>query len=565
MTATLSFPDEPHFRVLLQHCRETSPKDIFFQDPSCGIEASHDQFLQDVFLTRQGLLNQLPKALVNERGIIHEEHPFICILNQGNYEYIVAAFAVLMLGGAVVPLSPCILPEEASFLMKQCQSVVMMAGSRVLDHATAIQQYAVSQQQTVHVRSISIDGPQQCIAASIDETIIIAPERPSMLIFTSGTVGPPKGVVHTRHLLALPYTPLRSGIYLNCISLWTVGAVRLIKQTLHARRIEIISPDPGVLWERLRKGGVVFLAAVIPVWQGLMDYFQQNLDHLPDAQREEYLCGLRGLRTAMLTGGTLPASRLRFWNDLGKPLKLCYGATELGKICLVTGNESSADRNNCLGHPVSGITIKLSEGDHGELLIKSPAVFSHYLNDPATTKAAFTDDGFYRTGDLVSREDTDYFFHGRASTDFIKYYGYKIPIPTLEQKINDLPDVREGYILAMPDQHCGYRAAALIRPVKNADIDHRAASFDLPHLHEQMVADKIPAFMLPTALRLLQDEETVPRTVSGKIIRRDAVKQFFPMDDDGRCPAAVQVWLARPSVCKESMKQAWDWAGAPMT
>ncbi|KAJ5295559.1 MFS general substrate transporter [Penicillium antarcticum] len=129
------------------------------------------------------------------------------------------------------------------------------------------------------------------------------------------------------------------------------------------------------------------------------------------------------------------------------------------------------------GHPVSGTTVKLSQGDHGELLIKSPAVFSHYLNDLAATKAAFTDDGFYRTGDLVSREDTKYFFHGRASTDFIKYYGYRIPISALEQKLNELPGMREGYILAMPDVNCGYRAAALIRLTQDADADLQTATF----------------------------------------------------------------------------------------
>ncbi|KAJ5408557.1 NRPS-like protein biosynthetic cluster [Penicillium cosmopolitanum] len=527
MTVTLPFPNETHFRVLLKHCEESSPDDVFFYDSSCGIEANHQQFLQDVYATRQGLLNGLPRVLFNDQDIIHEERPFICLLNQGNYEYIVAAFAVLILGGAVVPLSPNILPEEASHLMKQCQSVVLMAGPSVSDHASAIQQYALSQQQDIHVRSISIHSPQQLIRPSIEEAMIISPERPSMLVFTSGTVGPPKGVVHARRLLDLPYTPAKPGAYLNCISLWTVGAVRLIKHTLYARRIEIIRPDPGILWERLRKGGAAFLAAVIPVWQALMEYFQQNLDHLPAAQREEYLRGLRGLNTAMVTGGTLIRSRLRFWSDLGKPLKLCYGVTELGRICLVTRNEVSVDRNNCLGQPVLGTTIKLSEGDYGELLIKSPNVFMRYLNNPAATKAAFTDDGFYRTGDMVSREDTDYFFHGRASTDFIKYYGYQIPIPALEQQLNELPWVREGYILSMPDERCGYRAAALIRLIKDPNADLQPATFDLPNLRAQLT-DKIAAFMLPTALRFLQEEETVPRTISGKIIRRDAARQFFP-------------------------------------
>lgn len=116
----------------------------------------------------------------------------------------------------------------------------------------------------------------------------------------------------------------------------------------------------------------------------------------------------------------------------------------------------------------------------------------------------------------------------------------------------------------MPDERCGYRAAALIRLIKDPNADLQPATFDLPNLRAQLT-DKIAAFMLPTALRFLQEEETVPRTISGKIIRRDAARQFFPVGENGCCSeATVQVWLARPSVCRTSINRAWDWAGAPM-
>lgn len=229
--------------------------------------------------------------------------------------------------------------------MRKCQSTALMAGPTVWDRASTLKDYAASQQQDIHLLPIAIHSSPGDIAPSIDETMTIAPERPSMLVFTSGTVGPPKGVVHARRLLALPDTPPWPGTYLNCVSLWTVGAVRLIKHTLRARRIEIITTDPAVLWARLRQGDIAFLAAVPPVWQGMMEYFKKEVDPLPTAQRDKYLCGLRRVRTAMVTGGTLIPSRLRFWRDLGKALKLCYGATELGKVCLITGDDSDPDRN----------------------------------------------------------------------------------------------------------------------------------------------------------------------------------------------------------------------------
>lgn len=222
---------------------------------------------------------------------------------------------------------------------------MLMAGPSVFANATAIKQYGATQQQEIEIQPISTQSSLQTILLSIDESMVVPTERPSMIIFTSGTSGPPKGVVHTRRYLNVPYTPQVPGIFLNCVSLWTIGAIRLLKHTLSGCRIEIIQPDPSVLWERLRKGGVEFLAAVPPVWQRMMVYFQQHLDHLPAVQREEYLRGLRRLQTSLVNGGTLIPSGLRFWQDLGRPLELCYGATELGMICLMAGQGANAHRN----------------------------------------------------------------------------------------------------------------------------------------------------------------------------------------------------------------------------
>jgi malonyl-CoA/methylmalonyl-CoA synthetase len=92
-------------------------------------------------------------------------------------------------------------------------------------------------------------------------------------------------------------------------------------------------------------------------------------------------------------------------------------------------------RKLCIGRPLPGVTINLSERDHGEILIKSPFLFSQYvspcrssnaaggltrasyLGDDAATRAAFTSDGFYRSGDLAHLTGEDYILDGRASGD----------------------------------------------------------------------------------------------------------------------------------------------------
>ena len=206
-------------------------------------------------------------------------------------------------------------------------------------HSTDIQTYAASSNYAINVVPIAT-GSQHEVIASIDHDMIIHPDRPSMLLFTSGTSGPPKGVVHTRRLLDLEYRRPVNEAFLNGPSIWATSAFRVIRYTFYGRSVEIIPSDPKTLWERFRQGKVAYLAAVPPVWQGLMDYFQQTLNHLPLKQRDEYVRGIQDLRAAVVTGGTLHSSRIRFWRDIGKPITLCYGATELGRICLMTRRES---------------------------------------------------------------------------------------------------------------------------------------------------------------------------------------------------------------------------------
>lgn len=105
----------------------------------------------------------------------------------------------------------------------------------------------------------------------------------------------------------------------------------MIRHPLAGGRLEMIKPDPGILWERLRKGGVTILAGTPRLWNQMMEYFQTNLQSLPSHELEKYISVARELRVAHVGGGMPHQSLLRFWReDLRKPLTVAYGATELG-------------------------------------------------------------------------------------------------------------------------------------------------------------------------------------------------------------------------------------------
>ncbi|KAJ5096756.1 acetyl-CoA synthetase-like protein [Penicillium angulare] len=104
--------------------------------------------------------------------------------------------------------------------------------------------------------------------------------------------------------------------------------------------------------------------------------------------------------------------------------------------------------------------MKLSEGEKCELLLKGPRVMLYYLNDEKATKAAFDENGFFRTGDLAHMEGDGFIFDGRASLNF---YAYGVPVLPVENGINSLPYVAEGAVVAVPDSGCANQLGALIR------------------------------------------------------------------------------------------------------
>ena len=135
-------------------------------------------------------------------------------------------------------------------------------------------------------------------------------------------------------------------------------------------------------------------------------------------------------------------------------------------------------RNGSVGELVSGIDLKLSDGDEGEVLVKSPVshpcilihslltrtkhMFSKYLYDPEATAQAHDEEGYYRTGDIARREGKYYYIVGRASLDIIKSGGYKISALDIERELLGLPYIAEAMVVGVADEEFGQRVAALV-------------------------------------------------------------------------------------------------------
>lgn len=199
-----------------------------------------------------------------------------------------------------------------------------------------------------------------------------------------------------------------------------------------------------------------------------------------------------------------------------------------------------------------------------------------YLDNPAATEAAFDEEGYFRTGDSARLVGRNVVLDGRFKTDCkpiamslyapstqyltapdIRTKGHRITIFEVEAEIMKLPYVSEGYIVGAPDRD-GERLAALIR------LDPTAQKTgNVPDLRQLRVDlhKNLYAFQLPVALRFLRDGEDVPRTDTGKLVRRHTVQQYFAPDEDFTYGSDVETCEWNEPVA-DGVK-AWDWGGTP--
>ncbi|KAM3497560.1 hypothetical protein MY10362_009093 [Beauveria mimosiformis] len=544
-TPSEALPNEPIFVQLLKISQQVDHS--IFRDYDRKVNADYAQLLANLLQTRRALRESLPESVLGRNHLLRDTDPFIFVLPDGDYDFILGALSALSVGGAFVPLPTKILLVEAVHLVRKCRAAAILASPAHLALAVRVQQSVSAQGHDVAVIQIcSLTSPPATASASplkISRELVIPAESPGMLLFTSGSSGPPKGVVHKRSIFynVHVFSDPSELVLTHRNYVWIGATMPLITHTLAGATQEVIRPDPKLIWERLRKGDVTKLTGSPPLWNRLMHYFQQHLQILPDTERESYVQGACSLSIAH-SGGAMPhLSLLTFWRDLGRPLRIGYSATELGGLGVRHHPDTDATVERIIGRPHPSLTIRLSEGDHGEMLIKGPTVFLKYLDDETATQAAFTEDGFYRSGDIAHRHGEDYVLDGRASADFFKSGPFRVSVLEVELVLQALPFIQEAYILSVPYPNYGSLVAALVR-FKRQEVG--SADTFTPSLRflRASLATELSAYKLPTLLRVLQEDEELPRTASNKVSKPEAVKKYFQFTDNRGFAIAVEMW-----------------------
>ena len=338
------------------------------------------------------------------------------------------------------------------------------------------------------------------------------PDATAMIMYTSGTTGPPKGVTISRRAIAADIDALAQAwewtaadtlvhglplFHVHGLVLGLLGSLRIGNRLVHTGK-----PTPQAYAEA--RGTLYF--GVPTVWSRIA----------ADAD------AARALSSARLLVSGSAALPTPVFEDLVRltghaPVER-YGSTE--SLITISTRVDGERRPGWVGLPVAGVQTRLVDEDGrpvahdgesiGQLQVKSPTNFDGYLNRPDATAEAFDAEGWYRTGDVaVIDAGGMHRIVGRESVDLIKSGGFRIGAGEIEAALLGHPGVAEAAVVGVPDDDLGQRIVAFV--VGDADPDEL-----IQHVAEQLSAHKRP--------REVRIVDSLPRNAMGKVLKKELVK-----------------------------------------
>ena len=236
------------------------------------------------------------------------------------------------------------------------------------------------------------------------------------------------------------------------------------------------------------------------------------------------------LRIFVATGASVPRGLAeRATRILGAAVCGAWGTTEscLGTLC-APGDEAAKVWGTD-GRALRGIRLRITDadgraqppGEEGHFEVASPTMFEGYADHPEWTAAAFTADGWFRTGDLGVMDESGYIRITGRVRDVINRGGEKIPVAEMEQLLSDHPAIADVAIVAMPDPRLGERACAFV-------VLRGGALLDFERMQHYLDACQAAKHYWPERLEIVGN---LPRTPSGKVqkyVLRERARELRP-------------------------------------
>jgi malonyl-CoA/methylmalonyl-CoA synthetase len=433
----------------------------------------------------------------------------VALLTPEKWPFLVAHLGALYAGAMSLPLNPRFTRDELGYFLADSGAVVAVVGAAQRPIVESLRA------ELPDLRVLLSDAEAATLPSSSTLYHDPAPglDAPCLMLYSSGTTGQPKGVVHTHANLASSLRGLQEcwrvnpdDVVVNVLPLFHIhglsfathlsllcGSCLRFEEAFHPRKtLDAIGQ------------GTIFMA--IPT------FYYAFLD------RPEFAEAARGWgHVRLFTCGSAPIRPEvlpELETILGRPVINRYGMTEAHVITSLPLDGPWPQGS--VGLPLSGIEVRIARDDQltadvgevGTVQLRGPNLFRDYWRKPDATLAAFHD-GWFDTGDLGSRDAQGFLSLAGRKNDLIITNGFNVYPPIVERVINACPGVCESAVLGLPDPRRGERVVAVV--VR-----------DDPALDERTLrvfwSERLVDYQRPHAVAFVDE---LPRNAMGKVMRRE--------------------------------------------
>jgi len=440
-------------------------------------------------------------------------------------EYAVAFYGVAMAGGVNTTLNPLYTADEAAHQLQDAGAKYLLTVPQFLDKAKQAAEQSGIEEVFVFGEAEGATPFEALLQHQHDppDVMLEPAEDLVTLPYSSGTTGLPKGVMLThRNIVAniaqcLPIEDIQEGeATVGVLPFYHIyGMTIILSMALKAGATIITMPkfEMEDFCQLVEKYEIESGYLVPPILLGLAK--QPVVDEY-DLSSLQYI-----------TSGAAPLGEdvaAACADRIGCIVKQGYGMTEASPVTHLVGREDEDKRHDSVGHVVPNTEFRIvgvdgeedvDPGERGELWVRGPQVMKGYHNRDDATDATIDADGWLHTGDVAVVDEKERVYIVDRVKELIKYKGYQVAPAELESVLLSHDDVADAAVIPSPDEEAGEVPKAFVVRVSTArDLTEQDVM--------AFVADQVAPYK---KVRRVEFVKEIPKTASGKILRRDLVKR----------------------------------------
>jgi fatty-acyl-CoA synthase len=489
----------------LKQWAKYSPLGIALKDATSGREFTYSEF----YAISQRLALHLREHYNVQAG------DRVAVLATNEIEYFFLFYALQRLAAIMVPVNFRLTPREVAHILADSRAKLLILQR---SFAGIVDEIEPSSRPTSQWYFDGSESLKEYVYKSWDQHVDLAMQArfddPCMILYTSGTTGAPKGAIITHKMLfwnsvntTLRLNLSQSDVCLSFLPFFHTGGWNVLNTPFLHRGAKIVFMpkfDANQVLELCEQENVTILFGVPTT----MEMMRQS-PVFPDVN-------LKSVRYAIVGGEPMPIPLIRIWAEKGIPVRQGFGMTEFGPNVFSLNEKDALRKIGSIGFPNFYIETKVVDdagnevpvGEIGELVLKGPTCTPGYWMNPKATQDTIRN-GWLHTGDLVTRDEEDYYYVVGRKKDMYISGGENVYPTEIEQFLRSHPDIQDVAIVGVQDEKWGEVGRAFVVKKPGSTLGEQNIL--------EFCQGRLAKYKTPRYVTFLKE---LPKGDSGKILKK---------------------------------------------